>query len=280
MKFVEDIGRGGLGIVRLYRHEKSGNPYAVKFMLEKWDDHLYKRFVQEIRLMTNLVHDNIMKILKYDVKNENPHYVMPYYRDGSLRDRLNDMKANGKVFSVQAATSIIYVLAEALSYAHQRGAIHRDFKPENILFNGREPILADWGIGKFIHRDSPVLTKTNGKLGTQPYCAPEQWSHGLSDARSDIYSMGLVYRELLTGKIDGTVSDLKIAAIIRRMTTHAPEDRYQSMDQVLAELRNLHVVNETDPMDSFWSALGAIGIAAGVALVVGGLISLLFNDED
>ena len=218
MKFVADIGKGGLGIVRLYRHEDSGNHYAVKFMLQKWDANLYKRFVKEVELMMNLAHKNIMKILKHDVKNENPHYVMPYYKDGSLRDRLNDMLSKGKVFSPEAATSIIYVLADALSYAHARGAIHRDMKPENIMFNGREPIVADWGIGKFIHHDSPVLTKTNGALGTQPYCAPEQWSHGLSDARSDIYSLGLIYRELLTGKINGTVTEPRIAAIIRKMT--------------------------------------------------------------
>ncbi len=267
MVYVQSVGQGGLGKVSLYK-AKNGTHYAVKEMLNKWDEHHYQRFVREVKLMSNLVHKGIIKVINYDVHCDNPYYVMPYYKDGSLRDRLEEMRVNGKVFAPKAASSLIFVAANALSFAHKNGAIHRDIKPENILFDGKSPIIADWGIGKFIHKESKVLTGS-GPLGTPSYCAPEQWENGRSDQRSDIYSLGLIYRELLTGSICGQVKDPKVKAIISRMTEQSPNDRYQSIDNVLRDIRSLHVVNENKPMDDFWEGLAVVSIFAGLAVILG-----------
>ncbi|TND10160.1 MAG: putative serine/threonine protein kinase [Bacteroidetes bacterium] len=277
MVFVKQIGKGGLGIVQLYKHERSGNLYAVKRMQCAWDNNHFERFVREIKLMANLVHKNIMKILKHDIENTSPYYIMPFYKEGSLRDRLNDMSGKGKVFSQEAAASIIFVLAEALAYSHKKGAIHRDLKPENIMFEGREPIIADWGLGKFIHRESKVLTGAG--LGTPLYCAPEQWNYGKADARSDIYSLGRIFNELLTGNIFGHVANDRLRAIIKKMTRENPNERYQNMDEVIVAIKNLHVVNEEAPMDAFWEGLLIAGAAIVAAAAIAGLLAWAFGDN-
>lgn len=278
MQFIRKIGQGGLGVVQLYLNDSDGLHYAVKRMQKAWDADQFNRFVREISLMKNLAHKNIIRLINFDVENSNPYYVMPYYEDGSLRDQLNKTKGQGKSISPQAAASIIYVLAGALSYSHCKGAIHRDIKPENILFNGREPILADWGLGKFIHRESKVFTSS--VLGTPMYCPPEQWHDGTADARSDIYSLGLVFKELLTGDLNGTISDLRMKAIVDKMTKPRPNDRYQSMDEVVLEIRKLSLVNETNPMEGFWQGLAAIGLIVTGAFIIGGLLSMLLGDDE
>lgn len=262
---VRTLGQGGLGIVSLYQAE-NGDNYAVKEMLHHWDNNHYERFKREIKIMANLVHKNIVKVINFNILNNNPWYVMPYYKDGSLRDRLLDLRSKGQVFSAKSASGIIYYLADALRYAHNNSIIHRDLKPENILFNGGDPVLADWGIGKFIHKESRVLTY--GGLGTKPYCAPEQWNNGVSDNRSDIYSLGLIYRELLTGSIYGQIQDPKINSIVNKMSMTSPEDRYRTMDEVIKEIAALNIISTSDPMKDFWDGAIAIGTTIGILYVL------------
>jgi|GEM_PF-3411559 len=261
MNRIRMIGQGGFGIVELYQ-TNDGHQYAVKQMINNWDENHYERFKREVILLKNLVHRNIVKVLNYDIDNNNPWYVMPYYKDGSLRDKLLDMKSKGQSFSIQGATGIIYYLAEAMGYAHSFGKIHRDLKPENILFDGKEPIIADWGIGKFIHKESKLLT--NAGLGSKLYCSPEQWESGESDCRSDIYSLGVMYRELVTGQVSGYVNDNNVNLIITKMTMFSPLDRYQNMDELLKDIKSLNIVS-SQPLNDFWN--GAIKLVAVAGLV-------------
>ena len=131
MQRIRNIGQGGLGIVDLYQAQ-NGVHYAVKQMIYAWDENHFERFKREINIMANLAHKNIVKLLNFDVQNGNPWYVMPYYKDGSLRDRLRNLKVQGRIYSPKAASGIIVYLADALYHAHQKGIIHRDLKPENI----------------------------------------------------------------------------------------------------------------------------------------------------
>ncbi len=268
MNRIRTIGQGGLGIVSLYQ-ETNGKNYAVKQMLYQWDESHYERFKREIEIMANLVHKNIVKIINYNILNNNPWYVMPFYKDGSLRDKLLDLQSKGQVYSIKGASGIIYYLADALQHAHSKGIIHRDLKPENILFNGNEPMLADWGIGKFIHRESKVLTF--GGLGTKTYCAPEQWNSGVSDNRSDIFSLGLIYRELITGSLTGQIKDSRVNNIVNKMTMMSPDDRYKSMDEVKAAIKGLNEISTTDPMKDFFEGVVVIGAVVGLIYVLGKL---------
>lgn len=240
-----------------------GRQYAVKRMLYEWDDIHYQRFVREVEIMSKLVHQNIIEILNFNVEGKSPWYVMPYYQDGSLRERLLDLESQGKRHSPKQATGLIYFLAEAISHAHRHGVIHRDLKPENILFDGKRPIIADWGIGKFIHRESQVLTR--GGIGTKNYCSPEQWESGKADARSDIYSLGVIYRELISGTTYGHIGDKGINRIVDRMTKPSPAERFQSIDELLADIRSLQIVSAKDPLSDFWNG---VFIVAGVVGIV------------
>ncbi len=276
MEKIKTIGQGGLGIVSLYQ-EANGQQYAVKRMINPWDNNYVKRFKKEIEIIKTLVHENIVKVLNADTENNNPWYVMPFYKDGSLRDKLK----NGKIYSAEEATNIIYRLAEALNHAHQKGAIHRDLKPDNILFDGNKPIIADWGIGKFIHKESTVIT--NGGLGTPNYCAPEQWNSGESDQRSDIYSLGIIFREIITGSISGHVANLKINAIINKMTMVSPVDRFQSMQEIMQVLKSINTnvlteqpQNKESPLKQFFIYLAIIGgIILGVIAAIYLIISVI-----
>ena len=260
MNRIRTLGQGGLGIVSLYQ-ATNGQSYAVKQMLYDWDANHYERFKREVEIMANLVHKNIVKVLNFNVLNNNPWYLMPFYKEGSLRDRLLDMRNKGQVNSVKGASGIIYYLADALRHAHSNGVIHRDLKPENILFNGQEPMMADWGIGKFIHKESKVLT--HGGIGTNSYCSPEQWNNGLSDRRSDIYSLGLVYRELLTGSLTGKIQDQRVDAIVNKMTKQSPDDRYQNMEEVMLDIAALNEISISEPMKDFWEGAIVVGSALG-----------------
>lgn len=256
MNRIRTLGQGGLGIVSLYQ-TTDGKTYAVKQMSNQWDDNHYERFKREVEIMVNLAHKNIVKVLNFNVQNNNPWYVVPFFKEGSLRDRLLDLQSLGLIYSKKSASGFIYYLADALKHAHSKGVIHRDVKPENILFNGQEPMLADWGIGKFIHKESKVLT--HGGIGTNAYCSREQWNNGLSDRRSDIYSLGLVYRELLTGSLTGHIQDQRVDAIVNKMTKQSPDDRYQSMEEVMKGISALNEISTTDPMKDFWEGAVVVG---------------------
>ena len=269
MKRIRTLGKGGLGIVSLYQ-SNNGQNFAVKQMLDQWDEHDYERFKREVKIMANLVHKNIVNVLNFNILNNNPWYLMPYYEDGSLRDKLMDIKSKGQIYSLKGATGIIYQLADALHHAHEFGVIHRDIKPENILFYGKEPVIADWGIGKFIHIESKVLT--NAGIGTGTYCSPEQWESGVSDSRSDIYSLGLVYRELLTGSLTGQIQEKPINDIVNKMTATSPADRYQKMSEVKEALEALNEISTSDPMKDFWEGVVTTTAVLGIAILLAKII--------
>lgn len=190
---IRSIGNGGFGYVDLYRYLPDNQLYAVKFMRNVWEDDYYQRFVKEIQILENLQHPNIIKLYSYNIQSQHPCYVMPFYEKGSMRSVLEDFKQRNLQFTPKAATAIVLIIAEAMQYAHSCGTIHRDLKPDNILFNGYDPIIADWGIGKFIHYQSVVLT--NQGIGTPHYCSPEQWRNDNTlNHRTDIYALGVIFR--------------------------------------------------------------------------------------
>jgi serine/threonine protein kinase len=264
---IKTLGKGGFGKVDLYQ-ATNGQQFAVKKMINQWDNNHYEMFKNEISIMKNLDHKNIVKVINYSIRNNNPLYIMKYFKDGSLRNSLDSLKSKGRIYPLKGASGIIYYLADALSYAHKRGIIHRDLKPENILFDGQEPKIADWGIGKFIHKGSKVFRR----FGTKPYCAPEQWDSGISDQCSDIYSLGIIYRELITVPLINQVRDSRVNAIINKMTMKCPNDRYQSMDMVKKDIIALDIISINDPMSDFWDGT----VKAGAVIVFAYLLYNIF----
>lgn len=232
--YIQQIGQGGFGRVDLCK-DFQGIQFAKKLLLNFASFDAKERFKREVKVIINLKHHGIVKIIDYDLIADQPYYIMPYYKNGSLRSYL---KKYGKVNERQA-TWLVYLIAKALEYAHANNAIHRDLKPENILFDNKwNPIIADWGLGKFVHRNSLVLTAVGAGMGTPIYCAPEQWNEALIvDPRADIYSLGMIYRELITGNPDfGQANNSDINIVLKGMTAYNKENRYRSISEVINNL--------------------------------------------
>jgi serine/threonine-protein kinase PpkA len=204
-KITKKLGQGGMATVYLAIQENLNRLVAIKLLdLDKIDNlRLSKRFIKEAKALSKLSHQNIVSI--YDIgKYKNYYYIVMEYLAKSLKDRLNkDTKLNPT-----KALYIIQSISDALFYAHTNGVVHRDIKPDNIMFreNG-SPVLLDFGIAKYIDAKTR-LTKTGVSIGTPQYMSPEQCNAEKLDGRSDIYSLGVVLYEMLSGKIPYTANDI------------------------------------------------------------------------
>jgi serine/threonine protein kinase len=219
------------------------------------EETMLARFRQEAQAIAALRHRNILTIYGYGEDKEGgwAFIVMEYVPGGSLKDKLNP----NEPFTWQHALTVIIPVSQALAFAHKQGIIHRDIKPANILMPQEDwPLLADFGLAKMQHSTTPNLTMPGQVLGTMAYAAPEQIQEStVIDARADIYSLGIVLYELLTGKlpfhgqtsfdflmarlIDPPIPILKanpdvppiFEPIMEQALAQEPGDRYQSMDE-------------------------------------------------
>lgn len=173
-------------------------PVAIKVLHPQFSSaQAVERFLREVRVAGNLVHPNIVPLLDYGKADDLPYYVMPYYAGGSLRDRL----LREQQLPIEEAIQIACDVLAALEYANSRGIVHRDIKPDNILFSGDRPMVADFGIARAVTAASEPLTDEHDLIGTPAYMSPEQCQGGSLDGRSDIYSLGCVLYEMLTGSV-------------------------------------------------------------------------------
>jgi len=195
-KLLEAIGHGGMATVYRAYQESLDRQVAIKVLLSNRDPQFAARFKREARAVAALQHHNILPIYDYGEQNGLLYFVMQYVDTGvTLHDILGS-----PMEPVQALRIISHVL-NALEYAHTRGVVHRDIKPANILMpSSTWALLADFGIAKLLN-DSQHLTMTGFIIGTAAYMAPEQAAGKPVDARTDLYSLGVVLYEMLTGRV-------------------------------------------------------------------------------
>jgi serine/threonine protein kinase len=233
------LGEGGMATVYLGIQQKLQRKVAIKILdpslLKK--DFVADRFMIEAQTAANLSHPNIISI--YDVGQVGKYYyIVMEYLDGSLKDLIKS-SPSGKL-PVKESLSIIYKIAPALDYAHSRGIIHRDIKPDNIMFRkDGTPVLVDFGIARAVDSDLH-MTKTGMGIGTPHYMSPEQCQTGELDGRSDIYSLGVVLYEILTGEKPYDADTILAVALkqIQEPVPKLPESqaRYQPvLDKMMAK---------------------------------------------
>jgi hypothetical protein len=196
-KIKAELGRSGMSTVYRAFDPVSNREVAIKVLPREMLDNLLTRarFKREIKLIASLEHPAIVPV--YDVggeDNHQPFFVMRYMSGGSL----SDMIKKGR-FSLRDAALVIERLASALDHAHSRGVIHRDIKPDNVLFDaGNNPYLSDFGVAKFT--ESLVSATGREVIGTPAYISPEQALGEDVDHRADIYALGAMLYEMLTGE--------------------------------------------------------------------------------
>jgi eukaryotic-like serine/threonine-protein kinase len=221
---TERLGMGGMAVVYKAYDTRLERDVAVKVL--RMDifgtavhERLLKRFKRESKALAKLDHPNIIKIIDFGTCRDSPYLVMPYIIGNTLKARI------GKPLRWQDAVMLVTPIADALAYAHTNGLVHRDVKPSNILLGEKnKPILTDFGIAKLLETDEShqTLTGTGVGLGTPEYMAPEQGLGKKIDGRADVYALGVVMYELLTGA-KPFKADTPMAVLIKQINDPLPK---------------------------------------------------------
>ncbi len=274
------LGRGGMGAVYLARQTRPARRVAVKVMLPQFasNSQVYQEFLARFRreadVIARLEHVNIMPIYEYGEQDGLAYLVMPYITGGSLRDML---AKRGKLPLAEVITYIDQAAA-ALDYAHAQGVIHRDLKPANFLLHadGRL-VLADFGIARILDTGATIfqtLTSTGSVIGTPEYMAPEMARGESIDYRADIYELGIVLFQLLSGHapftgntpyavavkhiqdplpllhpLDSSIPSA-VDAVIQKATAKQREDRYSSTRALTQALHQASTTPAIEQMQS------------------------------
>ena len=214
-----ELGRGGMATVYHGYDPRFEREVAVKVLpseLLHSDPQFKLRFEREAKIIAQLEHPSIVPV--YDVGDEGgqPYFVMRYMNGGSLSERIKS-----KVMSVEETARILAQIAPGLDEAHSKGIVHRDLKPSNILFDSKgTPYISDFGIAKLSQAQTSSVTGS-AIIGTPAYMAPEQASGEAVDGRSDIYALGIILFEMLTGR-QPYEADTPMAIAIKHITDPVP----------------------------------------------------------
>jgi eukaryotic-like serine/threonine-protein kinase len=202
-----ELGRGGMGAVYLAEQPGLGREVAIKQLVASAaaDPVALKRFLQEAQVMARTSHPNLVQVHDLELMGTENYIVLEFVRGKSLRDRINQ----GPIPPPQVF-AVMHGVLQALDYAHKRAIVHRDMKPENVLLSDDGMVkVADFGIARLTD-DSGVggtATKTGTTVGTPQYMSPEQVASSRVDGRSDLYSAGIMFYELVTGQPPFTASE-------------------------------------------------------------------------
>jgi serine/threonine-protein kinase len=218
-RLERELGQGGMATVYLAHDLRHERKVAIKVLRPELAAVIgAERFVREIRTVAALQHPHILGLIDSGEVSGTAYYVMPFVEGESLRDRL----VREKQLPIGDAVRIAKEVASALDYAHRHGVIHRDIKPENILLHDGQALVADFGIALAVSQAGGTrMTETGMSLGTPHYMSPEQaMGEREITARSDVYALGCVTYEMLTGDPPFTGSTAQ--AIVAKVMTDEP----------------------------------------------------------
>ncbi len=249
LEVVECLGRGGMGVVYKARQPKLDRWVALKILAREREESpgFADRFAGEARALARLNHSHIVAVYDFGQIDQFYYLVMEFVDGLSLRQLLQARR-----LTPAEALAIVPPVCEALQYAHQQGIVHRDIKPENILLDKQGRVkVADFGIAKIVGADQKGkgLTGDSQVLGTPHYMAPEQVERPATvDHRADIYSLGVVLYEMLTGELplgrfpppsQKPQVDARLDQVVLRALEKAPERRYQQASEVQTDVETI-----------------------------------------
>jgi serine/threonine protein kinase/sugar lactone lactonase YvrE len=287
------LGGGGMGVVLLARDTESGRDVALKMVRPELvpNQQMVHRFVKEAGHLQKLKHPNVVPVLEVSDRPQGPYFVMPYFEQGSLAQRIK----LGQGLEASVALDIAMQVAEGLQFAHRRGIIHRDLKPANILLGaGGRTCLADFGLARTMFNDTIVDVEHEQLEGTAPYMSPGVAAGHAEDTRCDIYAFGALLYEMLTGeppyagrsthdirqqilagppkpiRLRNPEADAGLAAVAEGAMARELRNRYADMTDVLADLERIKQgrppVGPHDLARRVRRSPAAVWIAAGVVL--------------
>jgi eukaryotic-like serine/threonine-protein kinase len=249
-----EIGRGGMGVVYRAKDRRLKRVVAIKILPPElaFRSEIKTRFLREAETAAQLNHPNIVDIYAVDEAEGIVYFVMAYITGDNLAKRLHDRGA----MSVDETRRVLRDVADALAYAHERGVIHRDIKPDNILIDAQSgrPMVTDFGIARAVTEGDSRLTATGIAIGTPTYMSPEQAAGERSiDGRSDLYSLGVLGYQMLTGEPPFTANSTP--AILVKHISEQPTPVEQRRSDVPQDLsRIIMTLLEKEPANRFPSA--------------------------
>jgi serine/threonine-protein kinase len=269
-----EIGRGGMGIVYRARDRRLKRVVAIKVLPPElaFRGEIKTRFLREAETAAQLNHPNIVDIYSVDESQSLVFFVMAYIPGDNLAKRLHDHGA----MAIEDTRRILRDVGDALAYAHERGVVHRDIKPDNILIDegsGR-PMVTDFGIARAVSDGDTRLTATGIAIGTPTYMSPEQAAGDReSDGRSDLYALGIVAYQMLTGRPPFEASSTPAMLVKHLSERPAPiEQRRADVPRDLA--RVVMTLLEKDPAARFSSASMMVKVLDGTALTARDSLSM------
>jgi len=288
-EIVAEIGRGGMGVVYKGYEPALARYVAIKELSPalSHDPVVVARFLREARSMALLNDPHIIQIYSIGQENDEPFFVMEFVDGTSVATLL---KRDGRL-ETEDALKIAHQTAQGLSTAHDQGVIHRDIKPANLMINQRGHVkVADFGIALANHDMSDKLTNAGDVVGTAAYLSPEVMQGNQVDPRSEVYALGIVLFEMLTGRTPFSDSnvynlmhdvvetqapdvrefnpeiDVETSAILARMLAKDPADRYQNMHELIADLETLPFIIRGGPVKvAMPPPAGTTGTIVGLA---------------
>ena len=255
LEIIDVLGAGGMGVVYKARQKSLDRLVALKVLPPQPNDvqrheSFAERFTREARALARLQHPNIVTVYDSGAVNDLCYFIMEFVDGSNLRQV---MGANAGRLQPSEALAIVPGVCDALEYAHAEGIAHRDIKPENILVDRKGRVkIADFGIAKLLQRPGTdyTLTHTQQIIGTMHYMAPEQIERPSTvDHRADVYSLGVVLYEMLTGELpigrfplpsERGVSDVRLDQVVLRALEKEPSRRYQHASEIKTDLQRLN----------------------------------------
>jgi len=266
-RVLEPLGRGGMARVYRAYHPQLDRYVAIKVLRsdlvddQEADARSWRaRFQREARAVAALRHPNVVRVFDFDVEGDLSYIVMECLEGDSLKTRLDDYRIRGETMPLGEVVRILLDVLDGLAYAHSEGMVHRDLKPANVLLTRRgDAVLSDFGIARIV--GGTRHTVPGALMGTVSYMSPEQGQEGHSDRRSDVYSIGVIFYEMLV-QHPPFEADTPLAVLMKhandplplprevnpsipepfeRMILKAlakdPDDRYQSAGEMARALR-------------------------------------------